>query len=772
MSALLLLRNFSRYPRRFIGYIAIALTYLVFFGWVLYTTNGMPFVTDNNETYSSIVHAKSISQFGVSKSYGLADEAYGPSLMAHPYVHSHQGNYPRLFAWIIYELGATNPMQQIVITTFTVGLVSILLAFTFISRIANPWFASIFCLVLLSDYVFFSQWQVVTYRVWYTLVFFLQFFTIEQYLKKKNVRWAFLIVINTALFCYGELIFAGFLGLFSFFWLTLRGWTERKQLFFGTLCLVAGLLLAIFTLFAQGVGYLGAENFLRDVQLTFFARNNFETGALPLSEISKFYKEQNVVFWENIVSREQFMSHQAFFRSIFSSFMQVYSPLTSIFFGILFLNYIAGSTLLKIYQSAANVLTTFRSQTKTFIVVGQYFFTSLAIASLMKAGSGIASYYYGLSFDPWWLPILAIEIVAFSWVIISLGGYAIFHFNFMVLLTIALSKLLPYLISNAYASYWVEIHGIQITQSLLALIPLFFVVCTFSVSKVRVPSNIGHTSVEILPPIPRVFKFIVAGLLAYVIIYFLSPGYIFSGYISRYAPFLVFIFDLLIAIAFYQLFYFAYTSLHINSRSVSQPLKSLSSYLALTLLFFMISLWLGLQYSLIHKLPPTHFSILERLSAFPFKNASFVVNTYAAPIAVQTGEWAYMDSNIGKALFTKVKGENRLLGDQRYLWLADKNNNDEYRRPAYFICLLPQDIGTILRESAKKGQYGGCLDLPLLKLALDGQYSNRELRLVDHDTLGVRRTGVASWAIIKFDWGGRLGNGLVWEGGSSLDLIN
>lgn len=759
-----------QYSREFIGSIAIAFIYLVFFGWMLYTSNGMPYVVDNNETYSSIIHAKSISQFGVSESKGLADEAYGPSLKAHPYVHSHQGNYPRLFAWIIYELGAKNPMQQILITTFTVGLAAILLAFAFISRIANTWFAFIFCLVLISDYVFFSQWQVVTYRVWYTLVFFLQFFAIEQYLKKKNARWAFLIFINTALFCYGELVFAAFLGLFSFFWLTLRGWRDRKKLFFGILLLVTGLFLAIFTLVVQGIGYFGADNFLKDVQLTFFARNHFGSASLTIEEISKFYKEHNVIFWENIMGSDQFMGHQTFIRSIFSSFMNVYSPLIAIFFGILFLNYIINLGFPKIYQVVADKLKRYQSNSTTFKIVSQYFLNSLTIASLIWAGAGFASHYYGLFFGPLWLPILAIEIIFFSWIITSLGSYAIFHFNFTVLLAIVISNSLPYFISNEYMHYWVDVHGILIIQSLSVLLPLFFVVSTFSASMTRVLSNISSSTINTLSPVPQVFKFIFAGLLGYTIVYFLSPGYVYTGYINRYAPFLVFVFDLCLAIAFYQLIYFVYSSLVINASSASQPLKDLFSYLALTLFLLIFSLWFGLQYMLIKKLPPTHFPIFEKLSSYPYKDASFIVNTYAAPISVQTGQWAYMDPNVGKALFNEVKGEERLLGDQRYLWLADKNNNNEYRKPDYFICLLGQDISTLQNKIAGNRHYKGCLDFPLVKLALNGKYSNQELRIVEYDKLGEQQTGVASWAIVKFDWGGRLGNSLEWIEQSTIKL--
>lgn len=746
--------------------------YLMTFGLLLFFSDGMPYILDGNETYSSITHAKSISNFGILKSYGLADEVFSPSSMAHPFVHSHQGNYPRLFAWVIYELGARGPKEQILITTFTVGLAAILLAFVFLSRISNNLFALIACLTLVTDYIFFSQWQVVTYRVWYTFVFFLQFFAIEQYLKKKNVRWALLVLTNTAMFCYGELIFAAFLGLLSFFWLVLRSWRDRKRLFFGVLWLITGLFLAIFTLVAQGIGYLGADHFLRDIQLTFLARNNFDNGGVPISEISKFYKSQNVVFWENIVSRDQFIGFKPFIRSIFSSFMLIYSPLASIFIGMLFLNNVVSPALLKIYENAANKLTIIQGHSSTLIVVVQYFFSGLTIFSFMKVSAGIAHYYYGLLLDPWLLPMLATEIVACSWIIISLGGYAIFHFNFMLLSTAAISSFLPYFIDNAYSPYWVDMHGIQITHGLLVLPPLFSIVSAFSSTSVRVSRNVRCRSAEIFPPLPQVFKFLFLGLLAYIIVYFLSPGYVFSGYIGRYAPFFVFVFDLGIAIAFYQLAYFAYASLLINSSSIYKALKITSIYLAIALFFLMILLWLGLQYSLVYKLPPTHFSVLERLSAYPYKDASFVVNTYAAPVAVQTGQWAYMDPNIGRALFKEVKGENRLLGDQRYLWFADKNSNDEYRKPTYFICLLGQDASTILRQIIDKKNYKGCLDFPLVRLALHGQYSNRELRLIDYDKMGERNTGAASWAIIEFDWNGSLGGGLYWEGDPTVPAVN
>lgn len=762
-------QNLFLYPRRFIGSIAIAFVYLVFFGWLLFTTNGMPYVMDNNETYSSIVHAKSISQFGVVKSKGLADESYGSSLSAHPYVHSHQGNYPRLFAWVIYELGATNPVQQILITTFTVGLAAILLAFSFISRIANPWFAFIFCLALLSDYVFFSQWQIVTYRVWYTLVFFLQFYSIEQYLKTQKNRWALVIFINTTLFCYGELIFAAFLGLFSFFWLTLRSWRESRQLFLGIWCLIAGLILAISTLVAQGIGYLGLDGFLRDIELTFIARNDFNSEVITLSEISKFYSEHNVVFWENFVSRDQFIGLQSLFQSIFSSFIDTYSPIVAFFFGILFLNYIISLSSQKIYLILVKKLMVFWVWPSTFIVVQKYLICSLSIIYLMYIGSSISLYYYDIFLNLWWYPVLAIEVIALAWILINLGGYTIFLFNTTMVATLIVGIGLTYITNIHFSQYWYAIHGAQIARSMIWLVPFFVVACSISFSGRVVGGDVINAQVENQFRVPNIIKFMFLGFFTYSIIYFLSPGYVFSGYISRNAPFIVFVLNTLIAISFYQLIYFIYSNFFVSSSAVSQSLKLLSSYFVSSLFLLMISLWLGMQYSLLNKLPPTHFSVLERLSVSPYKDASFIVNTYAAPIAIQTGAWAYMDLEIAKAIITKVNGQERIMGDNRYVWLADKYSNDDYKRPTYFICLLGRNISTIQSQIINYKKYGGCLDLPLVKLALNSQYSNRELSVVEYDKLGEQQTGVASWAIIQFDWNGRLGNGLEWGKPSSID---
>ncbi len=96
--------------------------------------DGLPYVTDNNETFSSLNHAHNLWTFDFFRSFGLADEAASPDPAAHPVVHSHQGNFPRLFAFLIYVLGARSAESQILVTTLTIGVASVLMAYSFFRR--------------------------------------------------------------------------------------------------------------------------------------------------------------------------------------------------------------------------------------------------------------------------------------------------------------------------------------------------------------------------------------------------------------------------------------------------------------------------------------------------------------------------------------------------------------------------------------------------------------------------------------------------------------
>src|SRR5205823_14551357 len=67
------------------------------------------------------------------------------------------------------------------------------------------------------------------------------------------------------------------------------------------------------------------------------------------------------------------------------------------------------------------------------------------------------------------------------------------------------------------------------------------------------------------------------------------------------------------------------------------------SGLALTLTLFSMAYWIPVQSSYARLLPATHFSFLHILRDLPYRGASFVVSTYAAPVSSFTGQWAYYD---------------------------------------------------------------------------------------------------------------------------------
>ena len=49
--------------------------HLVLYGGLLIWSGGVPYVFDNNESFSSLIHAHNLYQFPLSDSMGLTDEA-------------------------------------------------------------------------------------------------------------------------------------------------------------------------------------------------------------------------------------------------------------------------------------------------------------------------------------------------------------------------------------------------------------------------------------------------------------------------------------------------------------------------------------------------------------------------------------------------------------------------------------------------------------------------------------------------------------------------
>ena len=216
---------------RYVGYLGVlALAYVAIYGWLLVSTSFLPYVMDNNESFSAFWHASNIYNFGVSQTFGLTDESFSPHPEAHPYVHTHQGNFPRVFAYLIYVLGARTIEEQIAVTTFTIGVLTIFFAYHYFARISSPLFAFIVCAVLLTDYIFYAQWNVVTYRVWHAFFVFSSLLCVRGLGGRRSRLWAVLTFLDYLALFYFEFVFVAFVSLLAGAqaWLMYR--RERRRL--------------------------------------------------------------------------------------------------------------------------------------------------------------------------------------------------------------------------------------------------------------------------------------------------------------------------------------------------------------------------------------------------------------------------------------------------------------------------------------------------------------------------------------------------------------
>src|SRR5207249_2767978 len=154
----------------------------------------------------------------------------------------------------------------------------------------------------------------------------------------------------------------------------------------------------------------------------------------------------------------------------------------------------------------------------------------------------------------------------------------------------------------------------------------------------------------------RVGTFFLLGELAYAVIYMLSPGYVLTGYQYRHAPFSVFFTCVIPAMAVYVLVLTMAQAWKWlpgdkevrgvpdfpNSR-FDELLPGFIGGGAAAAAVFFCAYWAAIQLTYIRLLPPDHFSFLKELRQPPYLGKSFVVNNYAAPVAVMAGAWAYFD---------------------------------------------------------------------------------------------------------------------------------
>jgi hypothetical protein len=848
--------------RRFVAWLAarehvlllalIGVVYVAIYGGLLFWSNGLPFITDNNESFSTLWHARNMAEYGAGASYLLTDEVFSPHAEAHPFVHTHQGNFPRLFAFLLYMLGARSVEAQIALTTFTIGALTVFLAYHLFSQIVGPRFACVVALVLMTDYLFFAQWQVVTYRVWHACFMFAGLVCARGAARTARPgRWLVLTSLCWAGLFYYELVFAAFVSIFSALyaaWLMRR--SIRRLLGFGSAQALGGTI-ALTILVVQLASYLGWDGLREDVSITYLARNfaanagqdTFSSASMHAyfefigrltatdpsfqARLERFYGEHNVIFWWNLVDSRPLRDSDYFVGSVFVWVFQMYTPLLVLLVGIVLGGWVLGVALdlltpghlfprrppgqagfaIELQQPVlrGRLMLDLRMDRPTEVApdlqdavawamrivrLGPFALALLFLlitlfrdqaylgalpssASFARATGGRAILMVFLGSAVGCLVLM--RLVTGRW--LAAGSLPLVPSWLAALLLWGIATAIrrqAAFYDQAYAPIWLG----QIEATIPSLFTRGAVLAAIGLALGLIfVGDRRVTGSDSAARLRRVIPYLVCGALAYSLVYYLAAGYVLTGYLVRYGPLLVFLTDVMLALAIMLAVLAALRLLGrvaeawresrawLDRASVREPRWSdhpgqtafigrgataLTGMLVSGALFiFLAGYWLHVQTYYVRELPPTHFAFLKLLREPPFAGATFVVSTYSAPVAWQVQEWAYFDPQFGQDEVTVVNDEVRIKRDLKtYVWLADRATNPAYQHPAYFVCSTPNHLRGVLERLTHPGNPGGrCSDLPIVRRALAGgrPYLNHQVVARDLSELD-------SWAILKLDW--------------------
>jgi hypothetical protein len=217
---------------------------------------------------------------------------------------------------------------------------------------------------------------------------------------------------------------------------------------------------------------------------------------------------------------------------------------------------------------------------------------------------------------------------------------------------------------------------------------------------------------------------------------------VFSGYLVRLCPFIVFHVDALLALGVFVTVAIAATLLsrtgfnNLITRSACAMTAVVAVALAVT--------WATIQSHYLHLFPPNRLSFVKLLRDHSFQGRGLVSNNYAAPFGFMVGTWAYTQTD-PRALTGPPKPFQ--TGD--YLWLADRRMNSDYLRPNIYVCFSSWSTLHALVAEVANRQAGGqrCSNNPIVERARsapDG--TSPYTSALAHDPESDH------WAILRLEW--------------------
>lgn len=735
------------------GFAAVAAIYCLVLGIFLAVNHGLPYVFDNNETFSALVHAANLYHFGWARGFGLPDETLSFAAAAGPYLYTHGGNFPRLFAYLLYALGARSPEAQIVITTFTVGLAGVLLAYHFFARAIGPLFAFVFGAFLITDYVMVTQWLAVTWHAWQSFFVFGTLVCVANLDGERPTRWLALIAVSFLCLFYYDLIFAIFVAVLaaSYAIYVLRGDVRRLALTW--IAQGAGAVAGAGIFVAQVVAMFGWPTFLSDVKFTYGARNEALSDPSFMQQMGRFFSGHHIVFWYNFINAGYLRDPFQMLRAFFYYNMSVYSPVLVL--GVLLVTGFAAIGCWTARRSVRGFPRAAAKSVQTLLVVSFIVFAMGVLASASFADVPIST-HLGIAR---YLGILAATVVVIVLVALlvqrldDLSRAGRLEQNRILLAMAGFLLAAAVFIDWQRVLYdgdliplwqeWDESWGMPLLQ-ICIIGTAWFVL--------RVALAARHYDWRRYAP---AFILLLCGAAAYVTVAILSPGYVITTAFQRYVPLTVFVhaapFALATTICFdlTRRLWWTIVSAGRPNRGSIQAEAAVPCLVGGLSIVFLVGYWSMVQATYAVRLPGDRFAFLQQLRRPPFKGATFVANTYAAPIAVMTGNWAYFDPLALHDEVTVTDKGYALSRDRRYLWFADRDRNPTYLRPQYFVCMTPEDLRAAVPrvDKAARLPWGKCSDYGAVDAARSGNPSIFHFREV-----ASAGTDADQWSILAVDW--------------------
>lgn len=783
--------NFNR------GLSVVAVAYLIIFGGLLFFSHGLPYVMDNNESFSAFVHGYNMFHFDWGRSFGLTDEASSPYASAHPVIHPHQGDWPRVFTFLLYSIGVRSVEGQILVATFTVGAASIWLAYRYFAKKVSPAFATLFCVILMTDYVLFTQWHANSYRVWYSLLFFAPFNLVED-LRGPRTRLATVLLLlhHIALF-YFELVFASFVAVMTGLYAV---WIHRKRLLMvlriWSVQMLGGAI-ALATLIGQLTMFMGWENLVKDLTFTLHARSFATNPEELMRALRPFYDQLHVAVFYNLVDGETFHTLQSFFSSFLEFGLELHTAQLALVVLLVCFGWwlgawsnLSGVSPVGEHEAPGHVsiVSLYSTGTAVLLWVLQGFLSGIEAAVAIAAASILLLIVLkkdktGVTLRGA-ISILMPPLAVFLSEILESGGYAgvpLHPFNMG-----AVSLLLLLLMAAVVASgiLLIGAHDLRIKVSLRRLIAatVLVVIATslygssdllynqlfaplwkdqallhlggigwgaISVAALILAAGMsmrGTLAVsEVFARLKPLGPFLFTSMAGYCFAYVAVTGYVMSGYLRRYSPFHIFMLDVFVAAAFFIIG----QMVKVSFADAERKLKSkITGIVSLVLLAVMVMQWGKAQWTWFQLMPPNLFEFTDLLKGVG-ENEGIISNNYALPFALKGNTWAYYDPNIDREDLKLGPNGYSLPFDTRYLWLADKDVNPVYKYPGYFICFYNVSLDLARFEIpsvSDKMKPTLCSSIPIVKAALNPEGSLMHPQLIARDEKWDR------WAVIRMDW--------------------